>query len=336
VQGESSLGRLLWPLVLTGVVVVVVLSFARQPLSGGDGQAAGLARPVTLWLAGGKAGSLAEAVAQQAASCWAGDGQAAQVGHLPGSSSTAVAGFLTNAHDASEELLVITSTTLADIAHDRSVAAPSSEPGEHAQTATQLLAGAAPIAVLGSDPLALAVRANSPIHSDAQLLETMRAAGSRPLFGVAADAWLRDNLGALVGGSGVGRRLPYAVYGSSREAIVSLLGGEVEAVLAPTNALHAVHDGGRLRLLPWPSWSGGAPRAWVAIVGAPGLSAATVARLRARARDLCGGAGWTQLLRGDGLSPARLSAAGLAGFVSAGVGATTRLQRLAAPVVRDF
>jgi tripartite-type tricarboxylate transporter receptor subunit TctC len=334
VQGESQLGRFLWTIVLIAAVVVVVLNFARQPLSGGDGQAASFGRPVTLWVTGGEAGSLAETVAQQAAGCWASNGSAAQVGHIPGSSSTAVASFLTRVRGAPEDLLVITSTTLSDIAHDRA-AAPLSEPREHARTASQLLTAAAPIAVLGSDPLVLAVRAGSAVHTDAQLLAQMRAATTRPLFGVANDSWLQDNLAALVNGSQLGRRLPYAVYGSSREAIVSLEAGEVEVVLTSADAIHG-DAGGHLRELPWPSWSGGTPRAWVAIVGAPGLRARTVAALRADARRLCPGTGWTQLLRGDGLSPVSLSAAQLAGFLRAGVRDTDRLQTVAAHIVRDF
>jgi hypothetical protein len=330
-QGESPLGRLLWTVLLTIVVVVVVFNFARQPLSGGDGQAAGFVHPVTLWVAGGASSGLAEVVAQQAAGCWEGDGHMAQAAEIPGSSSTAVAGFLTRVYDKPEDLLVITSTTLSDIAHDRGAAA-FSEPHERAQTAARLLTDAAPIAVLGSDPLVLAVRSGSAIHTDAQLLAQMRVTTTRPLIGVARDSWLQDNLAALVNGSGLARKLPYAVYGSSHEAITSLEAGEVEVVLAPANAIHA----GRLRELPWPSWSGGPPRAWVAIVGGPGLSARTVARLRARARSLCSGAGWTQLLHGDGLSPMTLGTGQLARFVRTGVRETDRLQTIATHIVRDY
>jgi tripartite-type tricarboxylate transporter receptor subunit TctC len=335
VQDESQLGRFLWTALLTGVVVVVVLSFARQPLSGGDGQAAGFGRAVTLWVAGGEAGGLAEAVAQQAAGCWVSDGHTAQVGTLSGSSSAAVAGFLTREHGAAEDLLVITSTTLSDIAHDRSVAAPLTEPHEHAQVANRLLANTAPIAVLGSDPLVLAVHAGSAIRTDAELLAQIRRASSPALLGVASDTWLQDNLAALVHGAGLHRELPYTVFGSSREALVSLEAGEIEAVLAPANAIRSQLRGGRLRELPWPSWSGAAPRAWVAIVGPAGLSAGTIATLRSQASRLCAGAAWSELLRGDGLSPAPLSAARLEDFVRASVGETDRLQALAAHIVRS-
>jgi tripartite-type tricarboxylate transporter receptor subunit TctC len=334
VQDESHFGRLLWTVLLTGVVVVVVLSFARQPLSGGDEETAGFGRAVTLWVAGGEAGGLAEAVAQQAAGCWASDGHTAQVGNLSGSSSAAVAGFLTRVHGAPEDLLVITSTTLSDIAHDRSVAAPLTEPREHAQVAAHLLADTAPIAVLGSDPLVLAVRAGSATRTDAELLAQIRQAASPALLGVASDTWLQDNLAALVHGAGLNRELPYTVFGSSREALVSLEAGEVEVVLAPANALGPRLRSGRLRALPWPSWSDGAPRAWVALVGPAGLSASAVATLRSQAGRLCAGADWTELLRGDGLSPARLSAARLGGFVRASVAETNRLQALAAHIVR--
>jgi hypothetical protein len=333
-QDGSLLARSLWTLVLVGVVVAVVVSFARNPLAGGDDQVGGLGQPVTLWVANGETGGVAEAVAQQAAGCWQSDGLPARVGTLSGGSAGAVVSFLTRVHGAPDELLVITSTTLSDIAHDLGGSLPP-EPHERALQALRLLAGAAPIAVLGSEPLMLAVRAGSPIRTRAELLSLMRRQPARtPPFGVAGDTLLQDNLAALVRSSGLHGELPYALFGSTREALVSLEAGEVEVVLAPAGALREGVRRGRLRELSWPVPGGGAPRAWVAIVAPIGLSPRVVADLRTRARTLCTGSAWTRLLREDGRSPVAPATRRLAGFVRAEVGAARRLQALAAQVVR--
>src|ERR1700683_1532084 len=83
-HSESPLDRTLWTVTLAVAVVVVVLSFARQPLLGGDGEASGYSAPLTLWLPASQAGGQAEAVAQQAAACWDSSRRTATVGVLPG------------------------------------------------------------------------------------------------------------------------------------------------------------------------------------------------------------------------------------------------------------
>lgn len=332
---ESQLDRTLWTIALTVVIVLVVLSFARQPLLGGDGEASGFSAPLTLWLPASQAGGQAEAVAQQAAACWDGSGRPATVGVLPGSSSTSVLDFLNRAHGASADLLLLTSTTLSEIAHDN-LGTPSSEAGESAQRAVRLLTRTPPIAVLGVDTLTLAVRANSPIHSTEQLLALMRSDPSRPLLGVADDAWSQGNLATLAQSADLHGQIPYSAFYSAREAVVSLDAGEVEVVVAPHSSLRAGLRTGNLRELPWPGGQGATPpHAWIAVVAPTGLSKTELATLRSQARRLCAGAGWTRTLHGDGLSPTSPSQPQLTGFVRKGIGEADRLQNLAARIVRD-
>ena len=335
-HSESPLDRTLWTVTLAVAVVVVVLSFARQPLLGGDGEASGYSAPLTLWLPASQAGGQAEAVAQQAAACWDSSRRTATVGVLPGSSSTAVVDFLSRTHGTSADLLLVTSTVLSDIAHE-SIDTPFSEAGENAQRAVRLLARTQPIAVLGVDTLALAVRSSSPIHTTAELLSLMRQDPSRPLLGVAEDTWLQGNLAALAQSANLHGQIPYSAYRSSREAVMSLDAGEVEVVVAPRSALRGDLRSGRLRELPWPGSAGAPPRAWVAVIAPNGLSPAELSTLRDQARRLCAGATWTRLLRGDGLSPAPSSPApALDRFVRDGIGEANRLQGLAARIVRDY
>jgi hypothetical protein len=331
---ESPLGRSLWVVTLSITIAIAIFSFARQPLFGSDGTAAAFGQPLELWIAGSDAGGQAELVARQAAG-WLGVGaQAGVVGVLPGGSSSAVASFLDRVHHNSSDLLVITSTTLADIARDDALP-EASELRLRAQRAGQLLARTAPIAVLSSDPLALAVPSESPVHDTAQLRALDAAQSARPLFSVADDSWLTDNLAALAESSGLSGPTPYSQFSSPGEAALGLDSGAGEAVLAPRSTIASQLRTHRLRELRWPTATGQAPRAWVAIVAAPGLASGTLARLRGRARRLCASATWRSVLRRDGLSPEVLSTPGLRSFIRVNTGQTARLQALSGRIVRD-
>jgi hypothetical protein len=323
-------------LVLTIAVIVVVVSFAHQPLFGSDGNAAAFGQPLTLWMAGSGAGERAAVVAEQAASCWDLKGRAAGVGVLPGGSASAVAHFFARVHGESDELLVITSTTLADIAHERGNAVGSEEDRERAQRAANLLAGAAPVAVLASDPLEFAVRADSPVRKTAQVLSLMRQWTAGPLFDVSANAWLRGNLASLVLLAGLRGEVPYGVFDSSSEALASLGAGQGEVALAPRSAIRQEMHADKLRELPWPAPAGLGPRAWVAVLAPAGISASELANLRAQAHSLCAGAVWARLLRTDGLAPAPSASVPLGRFVRIGMGDSSQLQTLAAKVMRDY
>jgi hypothetical protein len=334
-QEESQLARYLWPIVLTIAVVVVVVSFARRPLAGGDSVASSFSPPLTLWVTGAEANGQAAAIAAQAASCWTTNGSSASVGVLPGDSSTAVVGFLDRAHVSATELLLITSNTLAEIARDEGDQLLPEEVREHARQAVGLLRGARTVAVLASDPLALAVRADSPIRSTDQLVTLVRRSLPRPLFDVAADAWLRGSLAELVQSVGLEGEVPYGVFDSSQEALASLAAGEDDVVVAPHSAIVRELRDGRLRELPWPPLGGSAPRAWMAIIGTSGLDGARLARLRSQARGLCGPATWSRLLHRDGLSPVKPGSVRLASFLREGIEEAGQLQALASRTMRD-
>lgn len=329
------MSRSLWAIVLTVVVAIVVVSYARQALDGG-GEAAGYGPSLTLWVAGADAAGQTMSVATQAASCWELNGHSASVGVLPGGSTTAVAEFLNGVRGKPDELLLITSTTLADIAHDRGDPLLDAESRERAARAQRLLTAAPPVAILASDPLTLAVRARSPVHTTAQLLERIRGAAARPLFDVAEDSWLRGNLAALVQSAGAHGEVPYGVFASSREALASLAADEGQVVVAPFSTIGKDLRDGRLRKLRWPLAGGASPREWIAILAPDGLRASEVDALRAQARGLCAGTAWSELLRGDGLSPVDARAVSLRSFVPNAFSEATRLQRLAHRLLRDY
>lgn len=335
VRNESQLSRSLWAIVLTVVVSIVVVSYARQALDGSS-EAVGFGPSLTLWVAGADAGGQTVSVATQAASCWELNGHSATVGVLPGGSATAVAEFLNGVRGKPDELLLITSTTLADIAHDRHDPLLGDESRERAQRAQRMLANAPPIAILASDPLTLAVSARSSIRTTAQLLERIRDSPSQPLLAVAADSWLRGNLAALVQRTGVQGEVPYGVFSSSREALANLGEDEGQVVVAPYSAISTDLRDGRLRALPWPAADGRAPRAWLAILAPDGLRASEVSTLRAQARGLCAGTTWSRLLRTDGLRPVSPGTIDLRSFVPDGIREAARLQTVAARVLRDY
>lgn len=332
---ETPFGRLLWVLVLVVVVAIVIFSFARHPLLAGDEEASGFSRPLTLWVAGAEGDGQAEAVARELAGCWQVAGRSVTVGTLPGGSAAAVVDFLDRVHDTPNELLLVTSTTLSDIARDLDNPLLP-EPRERAQRAVHLLTAAAPIAVLGGERLALAVHADSSIHTTSELLSLLREQPSRPLFGVAADTWLEGNLAALVNYSGLHGSMPYGIFTSSRSAVQSLDAGEVKAVLAPFGAINHDLRRGRLRRLPWPHGATQAPHTWVAIVAPAGLSAHAVRGLREQTRGLCVSAGKHRLLREQGVAPIQSVTPRLADFISNGVSEAVELQALAARTIHAY
>lgn len=320
---------------LTIVVVLVVFSFARGPLTGSGGTASAFGHPLTLWVTGGESAGEAEALARQAASCWHLGGRDADVNVLSGDSVEAVGDFLHRAHGSPGELLMLTNATLSQIAYE-ALRPPGSPARARAQAAAQRLLEATPIAVLGRDSMTLAVRSDSFIHTTGQLLGLLRERQSRPVLGVSSEAWLEGSLAALAQSAGVEGTMPFNSYRSSREAVASLATGEAEAVLAPHNALASSLKRGGLRALPWPSTPGASDQGWVAILAPSGLSPSAVAMLRRQASTLCEGGGWRQRLREDGLSPAKTDPASLRHLIRGGLGEANHLQALAKHLVRNY
>jgi hypothetical protein len=335
VASETSFDRSLWTIVLTIVVAIVVFSFAQGPLTASDGPAMALARPLTLWVTGGEAAGQTEALAHQAAACWQLGGRQATVGVIPGGSVDAVGDFLHRAHGAPDDLLLLTSATLSEIAYE-ALLPPGSPARVRAQDAARQLLEATPVAILGHDSISLAVRSDSPIHATGQLLALLRSHPSHPLLGVAAEAWLEGGLATLAQGAGVEGEMPFNAYRSSQEAVVSLDAGEADAIIAPHSELARDLRLGGLRQLAWPASPSAENEGWVAILAPSGLSARTVASLRLQAAQLCNGDGWRQRLRQDGLSPAKASPGSLHGLIRDGLSEAGHLQALAARVVRDY
>jgi hypothetical protein len=330
---ESELGRILWCLVLIGTLAVVVASFLQRPLFGEDGEASGFAQPMTLWVASADFADEAQRVIEQATSRWDTPTRIASAEVLPGGSVAGVTSFLARVHDNPDELLVISSSTLADVAHDR--AAPrASEVGMQARYAAALLERAPVIAVVCTDPLLLAVPRDSPLHS-LQGLSTDGMAGSTPLFSVAQESWETANLAALVERYGLTGRIPYSVASSAHAAVTATETGQASVVLAPRSEIRGQLRAGRMRQLPWPADRGSAPQSWIAILGPTGLSAAQLQYLRARARELYSGSAWATVLRADGLSPASSAPAALARFVNTNLARAIALQGTAARLVHE-
>jgi hypothetical protein len=345
VRRDHISDRTLWTLVLLIATALVIASFVRRPLFGGDGVASGFGRPLTLWVASGEAGSQTEAVAHQVAACWDLNGRSVSVGVLPGSPTSAVVDFLRRRRRVPDELLVVTSTTLADIAHAEREAL-ASEAQESAQRAALLLSQAPLMSLIGSDPLTLSVRAGSPLRSTAQLLALLHAEPARPLVGVAESAWLQGYLALLARTARVQGQMPFSSFRSSREALASLGSSYVHVVLAPSSSVSRDIREGVMRTLPWPSYAreeagnlGAAappPRAWIALMAPRGLDRTQLAGLRRQAGASCTHSTWRRLLRADGLTPAPHAGAVPRGFVRGGLAEAVRLQALAARVVREY
>jgi tripartite-type tricarboxylate transporter receptor subunit TctC len=336
-QRESELSRFLWTLVLAVVIALVIASFAQHPLLGGNGQASGYQQQMTLWVASADPSQETERVVQQAANRWDTRTRIALAEVLPGGGSVAdVASFLERVHGNPRDLLVVSSTTVADIAHDRAQGV-ASEVGLRARHAAAMLEHAPPIAVVCADPLLLAVPRDSPVRD----LEAPPAAGSgsspsTPLFSVANDTWETSNLAALVERYSLTGRIPYEVVSSARAAIVATTSGQASVVLAPRSEIRGELHSGRMRQLPWPRRQSAEPESWIAILGSIGLSRAQVRSLRAQARDLYGSSGWESVLRGDGLTPASVPQAALPHFVDANLDRAMALQNAAVRVVHDY
>jgi hypothetical protein len=330
---ESSFSRALWTVALTAAVVIVVLSFARRPLLESDGATPDFSRPLVLWVTGDEASGQAAALASQAASRWGAAGHGATVGVLPGDSSTAVLDFLQ--HMRPNELMLVTSATLAGIVRDRADRLLPEEVRERARRASRLLERANSVALLAVDPLGLVVRAGSPIDTASQVLSLLHRTPPRPLFEVAANAWLQDNLAELVHAAGLHGAIPYGVFGSSRQAVRSLDAGEDGVAVAPRSMLRDEVRSGRLRELGWPSEGSLKPRSWIAVLATPGLGSARISALRSQADALEAGADWRRLLAREGLSPARRSPSRLRSFLHDSLHEASQLQAIAARVMRE-
>src|ERR1700754_2806757 len=197
---ESRLGRALWVILLVLLGGYVVADFVRSPFSAPRGAAAVRPAAVTIWVPAGGAGDESAAVLDQAAAGLEVGGHRTLVRSIPGGSAQALISFLSRHHPGRGQVLAISSTTLADLAHDRH---ETLVPGaaEEAALARALLRRAKPIGMLASDPIEVAVERRSPIRNDSELVASLQAAPGEQLFGIDDDTFSRDQLAALVAGA---------------------------------------------------------------------------------------------------------------------------------------
>lgn len=323
---------MLWITILVVLGGYVVTDFVRSPFLAPSGSAAVRGAALTLWAPAAESGGETGSVLAGAAAALELRGHATAVKTLGGGSSQALVDFFSGYAGARGDLLVVTSATIADLAHDRH---DRLVPGaaEQAALARELLRRAAPIGLLESEPLAVAVAPDSPIEGDSGLIAALAAAPERQLFAISDDTFSRDQLAALVDRAGVNGEVRFSVFQSGAEAGGALASGGAGIVLAGRGALHEDVAAGRLRELGWPLGEGRAPRAWAAVVARPDMPAARLARLRKWVRGLAGDRRWKAILRRAGRSAGSPDTARLDELLSDTRGAD-RLERLAQRIER--
>jgi len=329
---ESRLGRALWLVLLVLLGGYVVADFVRSPFSAPRGSAAVRATAVTIWSPAGEAGDESGPVLDEAAAGLELGGHPTVVKSIPGGSAQALISFLSRRHAGRGQLLAITSTTLADLAHDRR---ETLVPGaaEEAALARALLRHSKPVGMLASDPLEVAVARESQVRSGPALVTSLAAAPSEQLFGIDDDTFSRDELAALVDGAGVNGEVHFTVFQSSADAGEAIETGTAQTVLAGRPALRGdVHDR-RLRSLGWPL-PGSDPRAWVALVARPAIGATALGTLRRWVAGLQAEPHWRAILRAEGRRPADPGTKALAGLIRH-TAAADRLEQIAEQVERN-
>jgi tripartite-type tricarboxylate transporter receptor subunit TctC len=295
---ESRLGRALWLVLLILLGGYVAADFVRSPFSAPRGAAAVRRAAVTIWAPAGEATDESGAVLSQAAAGLELGGHPTVVKTIPGGSTRALISFLSRRRPERGQLLAISSTTLADLAHDRR---ETLVPGaaEEAALARALLRHSRPVGMLASAPLEVAVDRSSAIRNGSELVATLAAEPGELLFGIDDDTFTRDQLAAFVEGAGVNGEVRFSVLQSASEAGQAISGGSAETVLAGRPALHGQH----LRTLGWPI-PDPQPHAWVALVARPSVSSADLAKVRSWVDTLQTEPIWRAHLRAEGRDPA--------------------------------
>lgn len=283
---------------------------------------------VTIWAPAGEAGDESGPVLAEAVAGLELDGHPAVIKTIPGGSAEALISFLSRRTAGHGQLLAVTSTTIADLAHDRR---ETLVPGaaEEAALARALLRRSKPVGMLASDPLEVAVQRRSPIRNRSELIGSLAADPSEALFGIDDDTFSRDQLAALVQGAGVDGQVHFSVFQSDADAEQALASGAAQSVLVGRPALRH----GRLRDLGWPL-AGPRPRAWVALVAAPSVAAPAIDTLRSWITALQADPHWQANLRAEGRSPGHPGTALLARLIRHTAPAD-RLERLAERVERN-
>lgn len=333
VARDSRIGQALWPALVLAALAFVVLDLVQHPFAGDTSEAAvGPQARWTLWLAETEAGNESGAVIREATDSLLLYGRPAGLRLLPGGSSRAVSAFFAH-HGPPGRLLAISSETLAELAQARAGALFGEDPlqAAHAQA---LLARATPMGMLSEDRLAIAVSPGSSVRSASGLFAQMRSAPSSHVFAIANEGWAQDNLAALVRDAGVQGVVPYRAFPSTQDAVLALAAGSANVMLATRGAIAAEVRAHRLRELPWPPASGGAPRVWVELLAPPDESTTRIRALRRQLDGLSHNAVWRRLFAGELLAHP-LAGRRLRGFLPAQMAQTAQLARLALRVEHD-
>lgn len=302
-----------------------VSDLLHHPFLGDTGDAAIVDAHLTLWVPGTEAGGPSESVARQAAASLQLTGRPATVKVLrQGGAAGAVTRFLGDGpdHARPDDLLVVSSATVADLARGRGDAlfgGVATAAGE----AEDALKHARPVAVLAEDALQLAVRPDAKVRSGTALSADLRARPGAHVVAIEGDAWTKAQLGRLVQHAGVPGRVAYRAYPSGAEAALGLAAGEADVVLAPRSELKAEVVAGHLRVLAWPSGAGAAPHAWTALLEASGLKAGQHARIADELRRLANDPQWRRALRATGRTvPAEAARVGAPSSITTRSGAS--------------
>lgn len=154
-----------------------------------------------------------------------------------------------------------------------------------------------PIAMLNSEYIGFAVKADSPLMTGKDLIDVLKARPESLPIGIATAAGNTNHIAASIVAKAAGtdvKKLRVAVFGSGGEAMTALLGGHVSLVATPAANLNAHAQAGRLRVIAIaapqrlngplaavPTWREQGVNAivanWRPLIGAKGLSAVQIA-----------------------------------------------------------
>jgi tripartite-type tricarboxylate transporter receptor subunit TctC len=157
------------------------------------------------------------------------------------------------------------------------------------------------ISTVTAFPFVVAVRAEHPAKSLADLVQMAKAAAGKISFSSVGVGSTQHLVGELLGGS-AGVQLLHVPYRGGGAPVQSVLAGEVDLLIdTPTVALAHLQSG-KLRALgvtsatPWPTLPGVVPvaqtlpqfevRSWLGLAAPAGLPASTVQRLNAEVQKL--------------------------------------------------
>jgi hypothetical protein len=333
VQGAQP-ARSLWRLVLAATITFVVVDFVSYPTSP-DLRAAAPSRDLTLLLTAGDASTPLAAGARSLAGALSRPPYTARAQSSASGTAHTILSFARQDEADGRHLLLLTSSALAELA--RGVHQPTTaDEAASAAAALAALAGLRPIAPVFVDRPVLLVRRSDGPASFAALVQRLREDPRSRVAGIPADAASKAALAGLVESLGIVGEFPYRVFHSGAEAALSLSGGGLDLVLAPSSQTLAERRRRTVRVLP----PGGAEASgaiasltpiWGMIVGPAALSERARTGLARRIAHALQQPSWRRHAERRGLQALRVPPDELDEFVSRG---RVRAGRLAVLVAR--